>query len=319
MVTNCDGTRVTRTDVGTIMITRVEADLPGCIGKQNNTSLIVSTGATETPSDSSQTGNTIQNNVNTTQEEKVEVTLEKPKAKILSEVVNCDGTWVTRYTDGRALLTRGEKNQDGCITRNTGTGAKFDPTRGPALDIRSTDIVNYRTHQMRENGIRYVNPIRSVKMRNTPSMQSRVVSYLMRNDAVLTDKSDTGWVQSQWANILVTDTGSNIVVADTQGKAKGYIASRYLRIPTASDLVRIEQADQAYWSDVARVNVDHRVNVRAHPWYGAKILFVLSDETPLYIVSTVDNWSEVISDDRSIRGYIRSDYIRVEKYQRTDR
>ncbi len=82
--------------------------------------------------------------------------------------------------------------------------------------------------------------------------------------------------------------------------------------------MRIAQADQAYWSDIAHVNVAHLVNVRAHPWYGSKIKFVLSDKTNLYVVSTVDNWSEVLSDDRKISGYIRSDFLSIDKSQRVD-
>ncbi len=62
-------------------------------------------------------------------------------------------------------------------------------------------------------------------------------------------------------------------------------------------------------------NVDHLVNVRANPWYGASIVAVLSNAVNLYVVSTVDNWSEVMSDDKTIRGYIRSDYLTIDKAQ----
>jgi hypothetical protein len=196
---------------------------------------------------------------------------------------------------------------------------KFNPENGPAFDVRSTDITNYRTYQMAKKGIRYTNVTRSVKMRNAPNMQSGVNAYLMDNDAIVMTGSETGWVKSQGAEVLVTDTGSNTVITNTGGKASGYIASKYLRKPTASDLVRISQADQAYWSDIAHVNVAHLVNVREHPWYTAKIKFVLSNQTPLYVISTVDNWSEVLSDDRKIHGFIRSDYITVEKSQRVDK
>ena len=196
---------------------------------------------------------------------------------------------------------------------------KFNPENGPALDIRSTDMVNYRVLQMEHKWIRYVDPTRSVKMRNLPSMLSRVTSYLMKNDAVVIVGKERGWVSTQGANVSVTDILSNTVLPDTTGKSKGYIASKYLRLPNASDLVRIQQADQAYWSDIAHVKVAHLVNVRAHPWYWAQILVTLTNQTPLYIVSTVDNWSEVVSDDRSISGYIRSDYLIVDTAQRVDR
>lgn len=156
-------------------------------------------------------------------------------------------------------------------------------------------------------------------MRASGSMLAQVKSYLMRNDAVVVSGKETGWVKSQGATVDAPDTKSNTVVAGTGGKALGYIAAKYLRLPNKSDLVRIGQADQAYWSDIVHVNVAHLVNVRAHPWYGSKIKFVLSNKTNLYVVSTVDNWSEVISDDRTIRGFIRSDFIVVDKAQRVDR
>lgn len=156
-------------------------------------------------------------------------------------------------------------------------------------------------------------------MRASGSMTARVSAYLMRNDAVVVSGKETGWVKSQGATVEVTDTGSNTVIAGTGGKAFGYIASKFLRLPNKSDLVRIGQADQAYWSDLVHTNVAHLVNVREHPWYGSKIKFVLSNKTNLYVVSTVDNWSEVISDDRVIHGFIRSDFLVVDKAQRVDR
>ena len=82
--------------------------------------------------------------------------------------------------------------------------------------------------------------------------------------------------------------------------------------------MRIGQADNAYWSDVARVKVAHRVNVRQHPWYGAKVLHTLSNDTNLYVISTVNNWSEVMSDDGTIQGYIRSDFLTIDKVQRVE-
>ncbi len=96
---------------------------------------------------------------------------------------------------------------------------RFDPKNGPVLDIRSTDIANYRSLQMKKSGVRYVNPIRSVKMRATASMSGRVSSYLMRNDAVVITGQETGWVKSQGASVSVTDTGSNTVLSATGGKA----------------------------------------------------------------------------------------------------
>ncbi len=126
-------------------------------------------------------------------------------------------------------------------------------------------------------------------------------------------------MRSIGTTVSAPDQRSNEIVSDTTGKADGYIASGYLRDPNVSDLVRIEQADQAYWSDIAHVQVAHLVNVRAHPWYTSRIVTTLSNQTGLYIISTVDNWSEVISDDRTLHGYIRSDYLRVDHAQRVDR
>ena len=60
------------------------------------------------------------------------------------------------------------------------------------------------------------------------------------------------------------------------------------------------------------------VNVRLHPWYTAPIVTTLGNNTPLYVVSTVDNWSEVRNDEGTIRGYIRSDYLTIDKIQRVD-
>ncbi len=98
----------------------------------------------------------------------------------------------------------------------------------------------------------------------------------------------------------VTDTQENTVAADSTGKASGYTASKYLRDPNANDLVRIEQADQAYWSDIASVNVG-LANIRSNPWYTAPIVTTLSKGTTLYVVATVDNWSEVRNDEGTIK------------------
>jgi hypothetical protein len=140
----------------------------------------------------------------------------------------------------------------------------------------------------------------------------------MRNDAVVIDGKETGWVKVQGADIEVTDTHENIVEADTTGKAHGYTAGKYLRDPNTDDLVRIEQADHAYWSDITHINLG-RVNVRANPWYTAPIVITLSKNDSLYVIATVDNWSEVRNDSGSIRGYVRSDLLTVEKVQRASK
>jgi hypothetical protein len=116
----------------------------------------------------------------------------------------------------------------------------------------------------------------------------------------------------------VTDTTENTVEADTTGRAEGYTASRLLRDPNMSDLVNIGQADHAYWSDIAYTKVEKYVNVRSNPNYLSPIVTTLGNNYPLYIVSTIDNWSLVRSDDRRVEGYIRSDYLRIERVQRVD-
>ena len=70
--------------------------------------------------------------------------------------------------------------------------------RGKILfDLKQTDIVNYRLERMRQNQIRYANAIRSVRMRQSKSMESKTNAYLIKNDAVLTDGTSTGWVETQ--------------------------------------------------------------------------------------------------------------------------
>lgn len=118
--------------------------------------------------------------------------------------------------------------------------------------------------------------------------------------------------------MVITDSQENTVTADTSGKVTGYTAAKYLRDPNVSDLVRIGQADFAYWSDIVHVKVSHLVNVRSHPWYTAPIVTTLGNMTSLYVISTVDNWSEVRNESGTIRGYIRSDFLIVDKAQRED-
>ena len=269
--------------------------------------------------------------------------------------VSCDGTVVIRTTVGKLEVSHVEKNNPNCLgpkvaddgkfistpvvnqtqaqtwtvtsVSSSGTIASVDAsksvkneynpeTSGPLLDITSSDIVTYRLESMKEKQIRYADVVRSVRMREEKSKQSKTVAYLMDNDAVVVTGSGSGWTPVQWATVSVTDSRENTITADTIGKAQGYVGTRFLRNPNSDDLVRIWQADQAYWSDVAHVNVAYLVNVRSHPWYGAPIVAVLGNQTPLYIVSTVDNWSEIKSDDDSIHGYIRSDFLVVDKKQR---
>lgn len=248
--------------------------------------------------------------------------------------INCDGTAVVRTEVGQLEVVSVEENMSGCVggTMNESTNKAstkktaswevkqaYDATKnGPLLDITSKQIGNYRIGLMKEQGIKYANPVRSVRMRSLPNKSAKTTAYLMKNDAVVVSQSGTGWTKAYGAEVKLLDETENVVAPATYGKAKGYVATKFLRDPNPSDLVRINQADQTYWSDIAHTNVVHLVNVREHPWYGAKIRFVLSNKVPLYVVSTVDDWSEVMSEDRTIRGYVKSKYISVEKYQRVE-
>jgi hypothetical protein len=155
-------------------------------------------------------------------------------------------------------------------------------------------------------------------MRDEPTTASDTEAYLMRNDPVIVTGEGARWTPATGAEIEVIDSTENTIAINTEGRADGYIRSRYLRDPNPSDLVRIGQADQAYWSDSAHVNVAHLVNVRANPWYKAKIVKSLKNGTKLYVISTVDDWSEVITDDRSVHGYIKSEFLVIDRPRRRE-
>lgn len=264
--------------------------------------------------------------------------------------VSCEWTVVTRTSVGKLEVSRTDPNSPGCrgpkvdvpplhsdsVTQTEqedqeNMWLEFEEmndfmteqdTREPVegvilLDLAQTDIVNYRLERMRQNQIRYANAIRSVRMRQAASKESKTKAILMRNDAVIVE-STGGWSQVQGVMIDAVSGWENDIIADTTGKADGYVATKYLRDANPSDLVRIRQADNAYWSDVATVNADLYLNVRAHPWHTAPIVTTIGRGTLLYVVSNVDDWSEVISDDRSIRGYVKSKYLTIEKYQRVE-
>lgn len=309
-VTNCDGTQVVRVEAGKFEMRYVEKNLPGCTGAKVST-----LGSDTIPSSTHIVPEDDSVHTDMTQ---------TPEVITLSETVNCSGLKVTKLSNGTYYRTQVDVNLPGCIVAQYNekirpTEKRINTENGPLLDTASTQIVNYRAKQIYDQKIRFTEVMRSVRMRQAATKTSKTVAYLMNNDAVVISGKETGWVKSTGANILVTDVQENIVKADTVWKASGYIASAYLRAPNATDLVRIEQADHAYWSDIARVQVSHLVNLRAHPWYGASIVAVLSDATPLYVISTVDNWSEVRNDVGTLRWYVRSDYIKIEKSQRVDR
>lgn len=278
-ITNCSGTQVVRVAPGKFEVRYVAPNLPGCTGAKVlhfNTESSSNTGSNITP--------------------------DLKDTIVMDEVTNCSGLRITSLSNGRYYSTRVASNLPGCVNREYDPNINPDTSRvnienGPLLDLASTDIVNYRTEKMKNENIRFANVQRSVRMRRAANMQSETNAYLMNNDAVVIDGKETGWVKVQGANVVVTDTQENTVAPTSTGKASGYTAAKFLRNPNASDLVRIEQADQAYWSDIARVKVAYKVNVRSHPWYTASIVTTLGNDTPLYVVSTVDNWSEVRNDE----------------------
>ncbi len=186
------------------------------------------------------------------------------------------------------------------------------------FDVTSEDIGNYRIEEMKKENIAYTNPEYSVRIREKASMKSQTTAYTLKNDAVVVEKEVGAWSQVETAVVEVENTWTNNVEANVEKGSEGYIATRFLRDPNPSDLVRIFQADSAYWSDIAEVKVAHKVNVRSNPWYGAKVVDVFVNKTPVYVISEVNNWSEIRSLDNEIYGYIRSDFINVIKHQRKE-
>jgi hypothetical protein len=192
-------------------------------------------------------------------------------------------------------------------------GAKKTPKI--LLDLAQKDIVWYRTALLKAEQVRYANAIRSVRVRMAPSKTSETTGYLIKNAPVKVMTPGSGWSRVKSGKVVVTDIRENTLGIDTPHGASGYTATRYLRDATPSDLVKIWQADIAYWSDITHTRVAHLVNIRLHPWYGAPIVRTVSHDIPLYRVATIDNWSEVESIDGQIHGFIRSDYLVVDRSQ----
>lgn len=312
VVTNCSGMQVVRVAPGRFEIRQVAPNTPGCVNK-----LAPATPApvvTPTQATTASTGTMVATGVVTSTGT---MSIQTGAVSTGSTVTNCNGMQVVSLSNGGYAISHVAPNLSGCVhTDNAGnviTGP--DLSGGPLLDLASTDIVNYRLEQLKAQKIRFANAIRSVRMRAQASRESRTNAYLMRNDAVVVDGKETGWVKVQGADLTVTDANANTVEADTTGKADGYTASQYLRTPNTNDLVRIEQADHAYWSDVTRVGVRY-ANIRSNPWYTAPIVATLGKGYALYVIATVDNWSEVRNDAGTVRGYVRSDLLTIEKVQR---
>lgn len=256
----CDGTAVTRTQVGKIEITQIAKNLPNCNGANNT-----------------------------------------PIAGVKSSSLNM-------FDDVTVSLT-------GSVNNATGTINKPKRERKILLDLAQKDIVNYRVAKIKEQQIQYANAIRSVRIREGKSIESDTEGYLIKNDAVKVTGKVTGWTPVKSGEVVVTDIRENTVDIDTTTGTTGYVGTKWLRDATPSDLVKIGQADIAYWSDVVHTNVAHLVNIRNNPWYTSSIVTTVTSNVPLYRTATVDNWSQVESLDGAIKWFIKSSFIVVDVAQ----
>ena len=265
--------------------------------------------------------------------------------------IGCDGMAVVRTEVGKIVMSHITPNLPNCNgpknisinTLDTNTGTLVQPintesirtgltasgdtnivdtmTKKSAtilLDLSQREILNYRIAMIRQQQIQYANAIRSLRVRSGKSMQSNTSGYLIRNDAVQVTGEATGWTPVRTGKVIVTDARENTVGIDTTYSTSGYAGTRYLRDATPADLVKIGQADIAYWADIVHTNVAHMVNIRVSPWYGSSIVSTISRDIILYRVATVDNWSEIESIDGTIHGFIRSDFLIVDKSQRIE-
>lgn len=255
----CDGTAVTRTEVGKIEITQITKNLPNCNGANN------------TPANTDKSSS------------------------------------LNMFDDVPTILT-------GSVD-STGTIIKPKRERKILLDLAQKDIVNYRVEMIRQQQIRYANAIRSVRIREGKSIETHTEGYLIKNDAVKVTGKVTGWTPVRSGEVVVTDTRENTISIDTSSGTSGYTATKWLRDATPSDLVKIGQADVAYWSDVVHTNVAHLVNIRNNPWYTSAIITTVTSNVPLYRTATVDNWSQVESIDGAIKWFIKSSFIVVDMSQ----
>lgn len=335
-VTNCNGTQVVRVWVGRMEVRHVEVNLPGCINTESQkiSTAIVLSGSNATDiiaSWSTISGSTISLLSGSVLTGSTLLTASGTSSVNASGVIlNCNGNVLIPTINGGYSFSHTGVNLPGCISTVNQTGVttqKVVPVKNPSLinlsngplfDIRSTQIAEYRKQLLRDQNIQFANPVRSVRIRSAATKKSQTEAFLMKNDAVVNSGDGIGWDKVQGATLTVSNDQENIVNADTIGRAIWYTASKYLRNPSITDLVRIGQADFAYWSDIAHVRVSHLVNVRSNPWYTAPIVATLENLTPIYILSTVDNWSEVRNESGTIRGYIRSDFLIVDKAQRED-
>ena len=251
--------------------------------------------------------------------------------------MGCDGNAVTRTEAGKIVMTKIAKNLPNCnwpkventtesvsdtestpteVATSTGTQSKKNKKSDKILlDLSQKDIVNYRVAKIRDEQIRYANAIRSVRIREGKSLEARTKWYLIKNEAVKVTGNATGWTPVKSGEVVVTDIRENTVSIDTSTGTTGYVGTKFLREATPSDLVKIGQADIAYWTDLVHTKVAHLVNIRNNPWYTAPIVQTVSSNVDLYRVATVDNWSQVQNIDGTLTGFIRSDFLVIDKKQ----
>ena len=262
----CDGTAVTRTDVGKITITHVAKNLQNCNGpKSDSVDPVVSSSSSVSQSMTTNSTPSVTSPVSVKPSPSPEE-MEKKRWKII-------------------------------------------------LDLAQKDIVNYRVEKVKEEQIRYANAIRSMRIRSGKSMEADTSGYLIKNQAVQVTGKATGWTPVRSGEVVVTDARENTVTIDTATGTSGYVGTRLLRNPTPADLIKIGQADIAYWSDIVHTQVSHLVNIRSNPWYTSSIVQTVESKLALYRTATIDNWSQVQTLDGSVSGFIRSDFLVVDKAQ----
>lgn len=184
--------QVVRVAPGRFEIRQVAPNTPGCV---NKTAPVAPTPViTQTQTTTVSTGTLVATGVVTSTGTTVAQT---GAVSTGSTVTNCNGMQVVSLSNGGYAISHVVPNLPGCVhTDNAGnviTGP--DLSGGPLLDLASTDIVNYRLEQLKAQKIRFANAIRSVRMRAQASRESRTNAYLMRNDAVVVDGKETGWVK----------------------------------------------------------------------------------------------------------------------------
>lgn len=73
---------------------------------------------------------------------------------VVRDVTNCNGLRVISYSDESYKSFYVERNLPNCVRAAyvppADTGSHIDLSHGPLLDLASTDIVNYRAKQLKD-------------------------------------------------------------------------------------------------------------------------------------------------------------------------